>query len=386
MGSSYNQSSSWQASALTYALDDLVKEFNRVADVVLVNDPSAATEGASRTITFADYGCSHARNSTLALERILPLARDRECRLDCYLVDVPSNDWSAAEEVLKPLAEKFGCRIMTFEDAATAAMGEQGSKIDGGHRLILTGRSFYERVFGTGTIMLGFSATSFHWLSRRPSQVPTSTESFFHYGGDDLFRKLPTDDRCRREWESLQREDWENILRLRGEEMRKGGGLVITMPGHCRPDVGDGQEGANLVLMFMLQANKMVEEGTLTEEELGKVYLPMYMRTKEEMEEPVKVDASGSGGNVGLKLRGDGVLFRSIEMPGAAELSKSDPTKFANLMVGFYTAVAVNVWREQGLTETKVQRLLTWIRETALARPETFSFAFTQAYMVLEKE
>jgi hypothetical protein len=80
------------------------------------------------------------------------------------------------------------------------------------------GRSFYEQLFPTGTVALGWSATAAVWLRSTPCELPGHLFSFTATGDE------------RATWRAAAAGDWRTFLSQRARELRVGGGLVVSLP------------------------------------------------------------------------------------------------------------------------------------------------------------
>ena len=136
------------------------------------------------------------------------------------------------------------------------------------------GRSFYEQIFPAATITLGWSATSVLWLRAAPSGLGAHLFTLEAAGADA------------EKWSAEAAQDWETFLRHRSVELRPGGQLVISTL------IADR---SLLPWMEVVDDGAMeaVESGVLQRDELERMVVPTYLRTMEEMADPIERDGSG---------------------------------------------------------------------------------------------
>ena len=73
------------------------------------------------------------------------------------------------------------------------------------------GTSFYKQCFPTGSVILGFSATAMHWLSKKPCDI---TDALHH-------TMITVPEEAEKFKEQAER-DWETILLKRAAELAPG--------------------------------------------------------------------------------------------------------------------------------------------------------------------
>jgi hypothetical protein len=139
------------------------------------------------------------------------------------------------------------------------------------------GRSFYSRLFPRGSVQLGWSATTTHWLSERPARLRG------HLNAADA---SPAE---RSPFSARAAEDWAEFLWNRAAELAPGGRMVMVEP--CSSPDGTLGDVHTSGLMDEIIA-ELVDEGRLTEEQALDMTLPTYLRTPDEYLGPL--DESGS--------------------------------------------------------------------------------------------
>src|SRR5262249_7566454 len=142
----YNKHSHAQGAANSYGLPLIARA---VADL-----GSGALGGVLR---LADYGSAQGHNSLLPMKTAIEALRARQAAsAPAILVihtDLPGNDWTTLFETMLTSAESY---VTATTDVFPFA----------------SGTSIYRRIFPPSQIVLGFSAITTHWLSRKPGDIP----------------------------------------------------------------------------------------------------------------------------------------------------------------------------------------------------------------------
>jgi hypothetical protein len=126
------------------------------------------------------------------------------------------------------------------------------------------GRSFYRQVCPARSVLLGWSSFAAQWLSRVPVDEPGHIYPAMTQTG------------IRQKFQEQSARDWLLFLSLRGEELRKGGRLVVLVPGASN-DGRTGGEGAMAAAQATLEA--MVGAGVLRPHELVRMIVPVVLPT-----------------------------------------------------------------------------------------------------------
>ncbi len=237
----YNHHSTVQAAAAELGFDWL----REAADAVPLPD---------EPVTVADYGVAAGHNSMRPMRLVVAALRARTTApISVVHTDLPANDFSPLFESLEhdPDAYHRG-EPEVFPYAI--------------------GRSFYERLFPSGTVQLGWSSVTTHWLSRVPS-----------YDGASISPNLSAPE-VRARFAEQAADDWTGFLRARSQELAAGGRLVMVEP--CAHDDGTlGDEGLQSAMDEILAS--MVADDVITAEQVAGIRLPLWMRTPDEYVTPV---------------------------------------------------------------------------------------------------
>jgi hypothetical protein len=135
------------------------------------------------------------------------------------------------------------------------------------------GRSFYENVFPSEQVDLGWCSYAAVWLSRIPALIP----GHFIY--------LASTGDVRAAFDQQAANDWKLFLSLRARELRPGGRLVVVLPG-LSDDSRSGFDplfnSANAVL------EELVCEQVIEDDERKRMVLGTYPRRREQLLEPFR--------------------------------------------------------------------------------------------------
>ncbi len=241
----YTASSRLQASGLPRAIV-LFEQAARTVPLPPVPQP----------IAIADYGAATGYNSLLPIGAAITALRGRTRRDHAVLVahtDLPGNDFTALFTTLTEDPDSY-----LRKDAATFPSA--------------VGRSFYQQILPSQTIVLGWSSWATHWLSRVPAAV-----------NDHIHISHSTDDAARRAFARQAAEDWHDFLAFRGRELAPGGRLVVLTLGL---DSGGRAGFGGLMEALLAGLRKLVDDGLLGAAEVARAVVPTVGRTKQEFLAP----------------------------------------------------------------------------------------------------
>src|SRR5919199_222286 len=207
--------------------------------------------------TVADFGAAQGRNSLepmcLAVEK---MRRRTSVSTPIVVVhtDLPQND--------------FGSLFALVEDSPESYLRSVANAF-----ALAAGKSFYERIFPDGFLSLGWTATSVHWLSKVPCEIP-----------DHVYAQR-AGRRVREAYAEQASEDWRRFLGHRARELRPGGELVVVAV--TTDDTGT-IGGESLMDLTNEPLLTMVDAGSIRPEEYRRMDMPAYHRTMEEFTEPLR--------------------------------------------------------------------------------------------------
>ena len=252
-GGAYNKHAKLQAVGSASALPCWERAVGRVA-----------LDYGDQPIVIADYGSSQGKNSLAPMRIAIEILRSRvgpdRPILVCH-IDLAINDFNA---LFALLAGDPGCYSRNESKVYSCAVG----------------RSFYESVLPPNHVHVGWSSFAANWISR----IPTSLRGHIFVPSSTVAERSA--------FERQGAMDWETFLSLRAKELRPGGRLVVVVPG-SRDDGLSGFENfmnhANAVLM------EMVDEGTITADELARMALGVWPRRSQDLLAPFAADARFQG-------------------------------------------------------------------------------------------
>lgn len=215
-------------------------------------DAVAITPGP---LTVADFGSSQGHNSmrpmALALDRLTERAGQGRDMMVVH-TDLPHCDFTSLFVTLTSAPDSY---LKGRDHVFASAIG----------------RSFYERLFPTGSLTLGWSSFALHWLSTLPLALrahvwPPSADA-------DEAKALAI----------VGAGDWRTFLAHRCEELVPGGQLVLVIG--ARDETGaTGLEPMMDVANRVLQS--LVGEGLLGADAYGAMTIPARPRTRKELTAP----------------------------------------------------------------------------------------------------
>src|SRR5262249_27963660 len=221
-------------------------------------------------VIVADYGSSQGHNSLAPMRAIIATLRQRSSPatpIGIVHTDLPSNDFSA---LFTLLAESPDSYLRGATEVYPSAIG----------------RSFYEPLFPSGQVALGYSAIAVHWLSAAPCPIPNHIWPPRAEGA------------VRAAFAARARADWDTFLDCRARELWPGGRLVV-ISGLADSARHSGAEGLLDLANEVLQ--ELVAAGTLAAAAYQQMVLPMYYRTLEEYTAPFSAQpANGPGASLQL--------------------------------------------------------------------------------------
>jgi len=134
------------------------------------------------------------------------------------------------------------------------------------------GRSFYEQILPSQTVMLGWTSWAVQWLSRIPGPIPDHVQIAYN------------NDKTAQESYAKQAEaDWHVFLTHRARELRAGGQLVVL----TMALTDDGDFGYRQVLAAIYGAmTDLVADGKLSEAELARMAIPTVGRGRVQLLAP----------------------------------------------------------------------------------------------------
>ena len=250
----YNQHAKLPARGATRAIPFLEQAVDRIA-LDFENAP----------LVVADYGSSQGKNSLIPIGIAVKGLRNKvgpERPIFVFHVDQPTNDFTSLFEVVE-------------RDPNTYALEDPNVFP------CVIGRSFYKRVLPCDSVHVGWSSYAAVWLSRTPMTIP-----------DHFVALRSGDESVRAAFARQAGQDWEQFLRLRASELRRGGRMVIVLPGVN----DDGVSGFENLLDYANAAlSEMADEGHITAQERARMLVASYPRQKSDLLAPFEAAGHFAG-------------------------------------------------------------------------------------------
>ncbi|KAI8520586.1 hypothetical protein Bbelb_003400 [Branchiostoma belcheri] len=234
-----------------------------------------------RTFTIADYGTADGGTSMPMLYQVIKFLRAKygdALPIHVAYEDQPVNDFKSLFlrlQGLLPMPENNSY----FKDFANTYVTACGT-------------SFYAQSYPPNFVDLGFSATAMHWLQKKPCNL---TDALHHTSAG-----VPQEKQLFAAQAAL---DWEQNLMHRAKELAPGGHLVIV--NFCVDEkgryLGNTDKKQSMFERMTSLWRKLVEEGTITQEEFVNTTFINYYRSVEEVSAPFK-DESSPVRKAGLSL------------------------------------------------------------------------------------
>ena len=193
-----------------------------------------------QSLTIADYGCSHGRNTLEAVKNIIKYLNSsrKNAGREIFVIfnDLPTNNWS-----------------MLFE-----LLSEERS-----FRFAASGISFYQSCLPRSSVAVGYSTNSIHWLNKKPCNV-----------SDHCFVNCSRNMGDRKSFANQARDDYGYFLMHRSREIMRGGVLILAIVSANK----DGSVGTEPLFNLLHECAKRV----LTNQEQLDYTIPIYLRKFEE--------------------------------------------------------------------------------------------------------
>ncbi|KAH9549923.1 hypothetical protein CY35_10G045000 [Sphagnum magellanicum] len=232
-------------------------------------------------LRIADFGCSTGRNSinyinfivNCVADRYVDKAGEKNDHVTCMpemlvsFIDLPGNDFNSLIQLLASEAKNA-------KDLAGSVNGADIGRASS-YFSAMTAGSFYNRLLPKDSIHFAISIFSLHWLSQIPATVTNPTSPLYNKGRSWILGSHPT------------------IARDRAAEMAPGG--IVFAFFLSRQDPANPQNQTNPECRHRYFAghdfenawNDLIDDGAITAETRDTFNLPIYCRSKEEVEASV---------------------------------------------------------------------------------------------------
>jgi SAM dependent carboxyl methyltransferase len=266
----------------------------------------------------ADYGCGPGISTIGVARPTIEAYRelDAEGPVAVCHIDQPGNDWNALFELLIGPDGYIEGRSGIRPEAAVG--------------------SFYDRVVSDASVNLATCFAASHWLSHAVRLDAPGTVWFADLQGE-----------ARREMERLARHDWLRFLRLRAEELRPGGYLLVSTLGSV-PDSdeasGVAASGRGIYRAIQFAAQSMADEGLLDKTVLDHFVFGLWFQTEQEARGPIETDPVLKAA---FEIRQISVPLAPANAGDVFGALIGDPKAYARQYTGYMKAFADSTLRRQ---------------------------------------
>lgn len=305
-------------------------------------------------IAIADYGAATGYNSLLPIGAAIAILRERTRPDHAILVahtDVAANDFSALFSTVSEDQDSY-----LKKDSATFASA--------------VGRSFYQQILPSDSIVLGWSSWAVHWLSRVPTPIP-----------DHVQISYSSDEQARRAYARQAAEDWHEFVAFRGRELAPGGRVVVLTVG-LEPDGGSGFRAVFDAIVTVLR--QLVDDGLITADEARRMSIPSMGRDEKDFRAPF----APAGRFEGLSIE-HLELFNAEDRFWAQYRTDSDATAFGANWAAFLRgsifptlAAALDGGAADPRATQFVERLQAGVAALLAAAPEQMSIPLAKVVLV----
>jgi salicylate 1-O-methyltransferase len=317
-----------------YQLRGAISQFDVIDSIAAELVPDDERGG----LAIADYGCAQGRVTNLLIRRAIERIRASypDLPLSVFHNDLLGNDW----------ATFFG--HLRAEDSYLSVAG-------GPITPLVAAISFYEPVTPRHVVDFGLSFAAAQWLA---APGPTDGGSAVYF---DQLEGAP-----RQAMAEQAHVDWTRFLRLRADELARGGRLVTNLM--AIPDAGKaaGHDAWGHVRAVCVE---MAAEGLVDPKRLEEYVIPIYERTAGEVRRPF-------AGALGEELELLEQQIEPVENPYLAAYWKNrDAAAFARDFTAFFRAFS-EPSLAQGLAATgsTLQELYRRLESRIRAQSDTFDF------------
>ncbi|XP_077210762.1 putative jasmonic acid carboxyl methyltransferase 2 [Tasmannia lanceolata] len=233
------------------------------------------------SLGIADLGCSSGPNTLLVISEIIDAISLQCCKLNrswpefrVFLNDLPGNDFNTIFRSLPGFYEKL----------------KKAKGIDFGPCFILgVPGSFYGRLFPSKSLHFVHSSYSLHWLSQVPQGLEDEMGISLNEGNMYLVKTTPPLV-FKAYLEQFQR-DFSLFLKLRSEEIIKGGRMVLTLNGR-RSEDPSSTECCSIWELMSQALNDMISQGAIEKAKLDSFNLPYYTPSVKELKAVIETEGS----------------------------------------------------------------------------------------------
>ncbi|XP_074308913.1 putative methyltransferase TCM_000336 [Silene latifolia] len=285
---SYSKNSTLQKKA-----SEMVKQITMetIQEVYLTTSP--------QNLAVADLGCSTGSNSLSIIKELYNAVinaynkaqnngpKSPPPQLCVYLNDLPTNDFNS---IFKALPEFYQNNICKEVDDGNRVNGsDQQGYIRPSVFVAACPGSFYAPVFPPNFLHFVYSSYSLHWLSKVPNGIYDENGESMNKGCIYICKESPAS--IIQAYVQQFQDDFSRFLRLRSQELKNGGRMVLVLLG--RENTNHIDRGNSFLWQLLAQSFRiLVSKGLIPEEKLNSYDVHFYAPSKEEMQEEVRKEGS----------------------------------------------------------------------------------------------
>jgi SAM-dependent methyltransferase len=285
MTSLYNASSVPQE----LIIREVLKVMEPFLSATLMNHCSNVTTAEEKALSLCDYGCAGGKNSLFFIESLVKMFKEtsnndenRRNNMQVYFVDLPSNDFNALIETIHG-SSLFHKRVSNDDDLLKL-------------NYCLCPGSFYDSSTSllpvSGSVEIGFSFSSLHWLSNLSFEAsPMKRRSFenpVHVYYPCALKANKEDPFVKYLHDQSQR-DFLSFLSARSKEMASRGMLVLSCLGYnaaCDDVVSGGYRLCELMGEVLYQVKQSLTPRSVSvgaDDDCGD-FFPIFPRCCQDIE------------------------------------------------------------------------------------------------------
>ncbi|KAH9606447.1 hypothetical protein KSS87_002845 [Heliosperma pusillum] len=283
---SYSKNSTLQKKA-----SEMVKQItmDTIQEVYLTTTP--------QNLVVADLGCSTGSNSLSIIKELYHAVINAYNKAQnngsksppqvcVYLNDLPTNDFNS---IFKALPEFYQNGICKEVDGEHVNGSNQQGYIRPSVFVAACPGSFYAPVFPPNFLHFVYSSYSLHWLSKVPKAIYDENGESLNKGCIYICKESPAS--IIQAYVQQFQDDFSRFLRLRSQELKNGGRMVLVLLGRENTDHID--RGNSFLWQLLAQSFRiLISKGLIPEEKLNTYDVHFYAPSKEEIQEEVRKEGS----------------------------------------------------------------------------------------------
>ncbi|XP_021908283.1 benzoate carboxyl methyltransferase-like [Carica papaya] len=240
---------------------------------------SSVNGGWPACFRVADLGCSSGPNTLQVISEIINTIDDdiicnqqkddrdhHDPEIQVFLNDLPTNDFnSVLKEVPAFYNQRDKNKLRCFVSAVAG--------------------SFYGRLFPKESLDFVHSSTSLHWLSKVPDYINEENKGkiyIAHSSPPNVYKA----------YKEQFEKDFSNFLRLRCEEMKAGGCMLLILVGRRIPHPSASKYFSPFWDLLATSLMDLVAKGLVKEDDINSFNMPCYTPYKEEVREIIEKEGS----------------------------------------------------------------------------------------------